>query len=654
MSFQREYYSSSIRNFLCAENDEILGKLLINNTFDAIDLQKNSWIEEIEILKTQLTKFPSGDIAFEYTIPRIGQRIDVVCIIQGIIFLLEFKSGEKEYHKSTDDQVMDYALDLKYFHEMSRDRYIIPINISTEAPSVENHLSLMDDKIADVFRCNKNTISDCMQLVLCLYNDTTLSIQDWSASRYSPTPTIIEAAQAMYRHHSVSEISRNDAGAQNLTRTTEAINKIIDSCKNKHEKAICFVSGAPGAGKTLTGLNIANERHRFNEDEHAVFLSGNGPLVDVLQEALARDKKERDCIGIEEARRQTKSFIQIIHKFRDEALTSDKPPVEKVAIFDEAQRAWDSHELSKFMKQKKGISDFEQSEPEFLIDFMDRHKDWAVIVCLIGGGQEIYSGEAGIENWFRVLNKKYNNWDVYLSNKMTDLEYVDNVATIQNLLRKSNFHVVPELHLEVSLRSFRSEKLSAFIKAVLDNNVEYAAKLYEELNKTYPIVMTRNFDEAKRWVKVKSRGSERYGLLASSGGKRLRALGIWVPSEIDHVKWFLGGKDNINSSYYLEVAASEFKVQGLEIEYALVAWDADFRYEDGEFDYFSYKGTRWNHINIERNQRYLKNAYRVLLTRARQGLVIFVPKGDPEDDSRKVEYYNGIYHYLKSIGIQEI
>ncbi|MEG0692168.1 MAG: DUF2075 domain-containing protein [Oscillospiraceae bacterium] len=653
MGMRREYYSSSIKSFLKAEDDAILGQLLINDEFETTDLQKNAWRKEIAILKEQLVDFAHGDICFEYTIPRIGHRIDVVCIVNGVIILLEFKVGDSAHKKTTEDQVMDYALDLKYFHEASKERYIIPFSIPTEAPEVENELALMDDKIAKVFLCNKKNIATCIYQVLSKIKDKTLSIDEWISSRYSPTPTIIEAAQALYREHSVKDISRNDAGAQNLTFTTRAINNIIDTCKKDKRKAICFVTGVPGAGKTLAGLNIANARHKFENDEHAVFLSGNGPLVDVLQTALAKDKANREGITIATAKRETKAFIQIIHKFRDEALTSSAPPIEKVAIFDEAQRAWDETSLANFMKRKKGVADFNQSEPEFLISIMDRHQDWATIICLVGGGQEIYTGEAGIEYWFRALQKNYPNWDIFLSDKMTDSEYVGN-SSIDALLNGIQYAVEPALHLGVSLRSFRSEKLSSFVKALLDNEHQQASSVYRELSENYPVVLTRDFGKAKMWVKSKARGNERYGLLASSEGKRLRGIGIWVPSEINHVGWFLNGKDNVDSSFYLEVAASEFKVQGLEIDYGILAWDADLRYVLNSFDFYRYRGTNWNHINIEQRQKYLKNAYRVLLTRARQGLVIFVPEGDIEDFSRKPEYYNGIYNYLKFIVIKEI
>ena len=652
---QRSYYSARIREFLDEKPETLLGKLMVSDEFSTTDLQKNAWRKEIAILQDQLRSVENGDIAFEYTIPRMGHRIDVVCIIHGLIFLLEFKVGDSEYRKSTADQVMDYALDLKYFHELSADRYIIPISIPTEAPSVCNEVSFMEDKISNVLKCTKDNIGLTINSVLSSVQDQDLSIADWINSRYAPTPTIIEAAQAMYRNHSVKDISRNDAGAHNLTATTETINQIIDDCKRNHKKAICFVTGVPGAGKTLAGLNIANERHNFDADEHAVFLSGNGPLVDILQAALAKDRSSRAGITIAEAKKETKAFIQIIHRFRDEALTTNNPPAEKVAIFDEAQRAWNEESLTDFMKRKKGVDAFNQSEPEFLIRIMDRHQDWAVIVCLVGGGQEIYNGEAGIIDWFRALQKKFRNWHIYLSDKITDSEYVGN-SSIEELLTGCSYSLRPALHLGVSLRSFRSEKLAEFVKLLLDNEPSAAAAVYSELSIHYPIILTRDLDKAKEWIRKKARGTERYGLLASSEGKRLRGIGIWVPSVINHVGWFLNEKDNVDSSYFLEVAASEFKVQGLEIDYSILAWDADLRRSGKGFDYFKFRGTRWNHVNNMQQQKYLKNAYRVLMTRARQGMIIFVPSGtDPEDDpTRDSAFYDDIYKYLRSCGIKEL
>lgn len=649
---RREYYIDSINNFIVADEENVLGQLLIQDEFETSDLQKLAWKAEIQILKRQLEEF-RGDVIFEYTIPRMGHRVDTVCIIEGIIFLFEFKVGDNEYKKTTIDQVMDYALDLKYFHEESKRRYIVPICVSTKASVQKNEYSCCSDGIYNAILCNENNIGDNIHNILLQVRDKTLAGRTWIDSRYAPTPTIIEAAQSLYRNHGVDDISRNDAGAKNLTITTKAISNIIEDCKKNNRKAICFVTGVPGAGKTLAGLNIANERHHFDEDEHAVFLSGNGPLVDVLQNALAIDRAKREKITKSNALRETKAFIQIIHKFRDEALTTSYAPVEKVAIFDEAQRAWNKESLTDFMKRKKGIPEFNQSEPEFLISIMDRHEDWAVIICLVGGGQEIYNGEAGIQDWFSTLSEKYLDWEIYLSDKITDSEYVGN-SDVSTMLHNREYHCISDLHLGVSLRSFRSEKLALFVKCLLDEEIELAKETYEELKKSYPVLITRKFDVAKNWVKKKARGTERYGLLASSEGKRLRAEGIWVPSEINHVGWFLNEKDNVDSSYYLEVAASEFKVQGLEIDYAVLAWDADLRYTSNGFDYFKFRGTKWNHVNQEQRQHYLKNAYRVLMTRARQGLIIYIPEGDEEDPSRLMEYYEGTYQYLKHVGIKEI
>lgn len=649
---RREYYIDSINNFIVADEENVLGQLLIHDEFETSDLQKLAWKAEIQILKRQLEEF-RGDVIFEYTIPRMGHRVDTVCIIEGIIFLFEFKVGDNEYKKTTIDQVMDYALDLKYFHEESKRRYIVPICVSTKASVQKNEYNCCSDGIYNAILCNENNIGDNIHNILLQVRDKTLAGRTWIDSRYAPTPTIIEAAQSLYRNHGVDDISRNDAGAKNLTITTKAISNIIEDCKKNNRKAICFVTGVPGAGKTLAGLNIANERHHFDEDEHAVFLSGNGPLVDVLQNALAIDRAKREKITKSNALRETKAFIQIIHKFRDEALTTSYAPVEKVAIFDEAQRAWNKELLTDFMQRKKGIPEFNQSEPEFLISIMDRHEDWAVIICLVGGGQEIYNGEAGIQDWFSTLSEKYLDWEIYLSDKITDSEYVGN-SDVSTMLHNREYHCISDLHLGVSLRSFRSEKLALFVKCLLDEEIELAKETYEELKKSYPVLITRKFDVAKNWVKKKARGTERYGLLASSEGKRLRAEGIWVPSEINHVGWFLNEKDNVDSSYYLEVAASEFKVQGLEIDYAVLAWDADLRYTSNGFDYFKFRGTKWNHVNQEQRQHYLKNAYRVLMTRARQGLIIYIPEGDEEDISRLTEYYEGTYQYLKHVGIKEI
>lgn len=651
---KRSYYSNDIQSFLNQDNYSIFGEITTNDQFSAEDLQKNTWNREIEILKRELSQFLDGYIIFEYTIPRIGNRIDNIVIYKGIIFLLEFKVGEKKYPSYAIEQVTDYAFDLSCFHKESHNRLLVPILISTKAHSVKQEIRISKDNVLETICCNEYEIAKYITEVSLKFIQDGIIPNDWINSLYMPTPTIIEAAQALYLGHNVEDISRNDASAKNLNQTTKAINKIIDYSKAHNRKSICFITGVPGAGKTLAGLNIAVERQKIAEDEHAVFLSGNGPLVDVLQEALARDDAKRNHISRKEAFRKVKEFIQIIHHFRDDAISVDTPPVEKVAIFDEAQRAWDEQNLTDFMKKKKHIEDFNMSEPEFLISILNRHNDWATIVCLIGGGQEINKGEsAGIYGWFDSLRNNYPNWDIYVSDKITDDEYSKG-HNFAEMTKNMNVNIIEDLHLAVSLRSFRSENVSNFVKALLDVDIDTAKRLYEQFNNDYPVFVTRNLDKAKLWVRSQAKGSQRYGLTASSGAKILRKYGIWVQNKIEATNWFLNGKNDVRSSFHLEETATEFDIQGLELDWTIVCWDADLRFENGDFKHLKFVGTKWQNIKSADNILYLKNAYRVLLTRARQGFVIFVPTGDETDMTAKPEYYDGIYRYLKSVGIKEL
>lgn len=651
---KRSYYSNDIQSFLDQDNYSIFGEITTNDQFSAEDLQKNTWNREIEILKRELSQFLDGYIIFEYTIPRIGNRIDNIVIYKGIIFLLEFKVGEKKYPSYAIEQVTDYAFDLSCFHKESHNRLLVPILISTKAHSVKQEIRISKDNVLETICCNEYEIAKYITEVSLKFIQDEIIPDDWINSLYMPTPTIIEAAQALYLGHNVEDISRNDASAKNLNQTTKAINKIIDYSKVHNRKSICFITGVPGAGKTLAGLNIAVERQKIAEDEHAVFLSGNGPLVDVLQEALARDDAKRNHISRKEASRNVKEFIQIIHHFRDDAISVDTPPVEKVAIFDEAQRAWDEQNLTDFMKKKKHIEDFNMSEPEFLISILNRHNDWATIICLIGGGQEINKGEsAGIYGWFDSLRNNYPNWDIYVSDKITDDEYSKG-HNFAEMTKNMNVNIIEDLHLAVSLRSFRSENVSNFVKALLDVDIDTAKRLYEQFNNDYPVFVTRNLHEAKLWVRSQAKGSQRYGLTASSGAKRLRKYGIWVQNKIEATNWFLNGKNDVRSSFHLEETATEFDIQGLELDWTIVCWDADLRFENGDFKHLKFVGTKWQNIKSADNILYLKNAYRVLLTRARQGFVIFVPSGDETDMTAKPEYYDGIYRYLKSVGIKEL
>ncbi|MDW8849839.1 DUF2075 domain-containing protein [Flavobacterium sp. MMLR14_040] len=657
----RAYYANSICDFCIEDGDNIYGKISGGYDLNKLTIQQaNAWKSQIRILKQTILNF-NGRVYFEFTIPRMGKRVDNILIIDNCIFVLEFKIGSSLYDKYAKDQAFDYGLDLNNFHEGSHNKIIIPILVADKASNFNNIYKKSFDNLYDTIVANENNLSEVISETLENFkNFEIISVENWENSIYKPTPTIIEAATALYKKHNVSEISRSDSGAENLSVTSECISEIIDYSKKKSRKSICFITGVPGAGKTLAGLNIANLRSNYEEEEHAVFLSGNGPLVDVLREALARDKvktarEENLIIAKSSAISHVKSFIQNIHHFRDASIRDEKAPIEKVTIFDEAQRAWTKEQASSFMKRNKGISDFNKSEPEFLIEVMNRHEDWCTIVCLIGGGQEINTGEAGLEEWIRPFSNKFQDWDIYYSSKIVEDEnYIKDKEALVILNDKKAIKK-DELHLSVSLRSFRSAQLSSFIQEIINNNIENAKEIYELFIKEfYPIKITRDLEKARNWLRISAKGSERIGVVASSGGIRLRPFGLNVKAKIDAPIWFLNDKDDIRSSYFLEEVATEFDIQGLELDWTCVAWDGDLFYDQNQWNYRKFKGTKWQNINSPEITNYLINSYRVLLTRARQGMVIYIPFGNNEDVTRQEFMYDGTFEFFKLLGIEEI
>lgn len=690
MAAQRYYYSDTISNFLNRSNEEIIGKLTLASQHDINDDTSNSWLEEVEILKNVLTPYNErGSLYFEYNIPRMGRRADVIVVIDEIVFILEFKTAGSKFTHDAITQVWDYALDLKNFQEGSLERIIVPVLVATLERNNNCDFSLnpFKDNVYEPLRTNANRLCDAFSISLENIPHPKIEHSDdrddqWAKSGYEPTPTIIEAAIALYEENTVEDITKHGG---DIDKASAELCNIINYCRKNNRKAICFITGVPGAGKTLIGLNTAIDQ--FNRGEKAVYLSGNFPLVEVLQEALTRDYIRRDRIKAriesrractkEEAKSRVKAFIQMIHHYRDLYLEgtevvdneikpiegyfqshADKAyiPAEHVAIFDEAQRAWTGDELKRFMREKKGIRDFPYSEPEYLISCMNRQLDWGVVICLVGNGQAINKGEAGLTEWIESISRSFKDWDVYMSKYL--LESGD-IKKAELELIEQQLKPREDLHLKMSMRSFRSEKVSIFVNQLLALQRDEAAETLKELE-NYPIVITRSLDKAKQWLRDHARGSERYGLLASSKAERLKAISINVRYQPDFVHWFLEDDTDIRSSNALEDTLTEFKVQGLEIDWACVAWDADLRLNENQTAWQHYQlrsGTKWQNINKPINQQYQINAYRVLLTRARQGMIIVVPNGDngvPPDETRKPEWYDGIYNYLRSIGIEEI
>lgn len=658
---KRAYYADSIKIFISSDADSILGKIVDGCTDSTIrDTQKNSWKYQIDLLKPILSTY-EGLILFEYSIPRMGLRIDTVLIIGHVVFVIEFKIGQSHFTRADLDQVCDYALDLKHFHKTSHREYIAPLLVATSADNDDcsKVVTTDQDKLLRPICCNSENLVEIIDKVLGFKSGQRIDPEEWGKGSYCPTPTIIEAATALYKGHSVEEISRNDAGAINLRETTDTISEVIRTAKDCKQKAICFVTGVPGSGKTLVGLNIATKHLKQSDNTYSVFLSGNGPLVRVLQEALARDKVARENEAgkkttKKKAKSDVKAFVQNVHHYRDEYLIdAEQPPADHVALFDEAQRAWNLKQTSTFMKIKKKIMGFEKSEPEFLISCIDRHKDWGVIVCLVGGGQEINTGEAGISEWIKALNDHFQHWHIYVSDRLTDNEY-DAGRALKHLHGRENVFYRPKLHLAVSMRSFRAENVSSLVKHVLDLDADLAQAILQNLKAKYPIRLTRDIERAKEWVKSEARGTERYGVIVSSQAERLKPYAIDVRPKVDPIHWFLNDKSDVRASYYMEDVVTEFDIQGLELDWACVVWDADFRYSAKGWVHRSFRGSKWQKISKPERQDYLKNAYRVLLTRARQGMVIVVPRGDQADHTRVPSYYDPTFEYLRAIGFTVI
>ncbi len=704
-------YDNSLLGFLYESPAAVLGTLCDHYHGDAQTTTREAWKGEITIMRELLSQLgkTSGRIIFEYDIPRLGKRIDVVLLLDGIIFCIEFKVGESRILEMDVDQVLDYALDLKNFHKFSQDKVIAPILVATNYPasSTQIWMSIYDDQIINPLVTGATGLYGVIEAVLLRFPNETPVNPNWIISPYAPTPTIIEAARSLYENHSVENITRHEADNVSTDRTIRYILQVIQESKTEGKKSICFVTGVPGAGKTLVGLDVAVKQTYQGQDEPvadegAVYLSGNGPLVAVLTEALAQDNYKRcrengEKKKMSDSRREVSKSIQMIHRYRDNMLAKIKNPVENgileidstkavkmeaagygevehVAIFDEAQRSWTHKRLAEYLKRggtygnKLKVPNFPMSEAAFLIWALDQREDWAVIICLVGGGQEINTGEAGISEWIAALNDRFPHWHVYISPKLTDAEYAEGKV---NELLKDKKHVTysEDLHLAVSLRSFRAEKLSAFVHALLSFDSS-AATIYTEIKDKYPIVLTRDMAKARKWLHEKVRGTERTGVLVTKESARFKPLAIHIlPSGDENaVHWFLEDKTDTRSSNYLEDAATEIQVQGLELDYTCLLWDADMRYENGQWRFYRFNGqTKWveQTATTESKQeqiKYMLNAYRVLLTRARSGMVICVPEGNPnktpsgfwEDSTRKPEYYNGTYQYLKSIGIEEI
>lgn len=665
------FYIDTLLNHSLTQTDEILGTLVKEYGKSHLDLKKqqiNSWYESIEFLKiffsqTKYTIANSADwgILYEYKIPRRAKRIDLVLLSKNVIYVVEIKNQQNKYNSEDVAQLEDYCLDLRDFHFESMDRVIVPILLCPEAKEIQNEIFKIDNPVQKTLFANKSSFSKIVIEVNDLFANQreVINIYNWNNSKYFPTPTIIEMAQTLYSGQSVSEISRH--GADNLTDSTDTVIQAIREAQQTGSKIICFITGVPGAGKTLAGLNIVHNRQFQTEGkELGVFLSGNSPLVKVLSEALARDFSKRENEKKDEAKRRVKTFIYNVHEFIDDLYENkSKVSESRVLIYDEAQRAW-----TKEHKKRKSNGDITESEPEILFSIMNRLDGWGAIIALVGGGQEINTGEAGLREWGKSIEEKFSDWKVYIS---PELKQGDHSTGNITLFEKAPKHISiienEKLHLKVSIRSYKAKELSAWVALVLDGKSEEAFNVLDNEIKDFSIFVTRNIAIAKAWLRNNVRGTRRAGLVASSGGRRLKAFGYdpfqglrGDSTQEELGAWYLNSPDDIRSSNFLEIIATEYAVQGLEIDWAGVFWDADLRRKNGKWDFKKLKGTTWQTVSEKQKQQkqFILNKYRVLLTRAREGMIIFIPEGSTIDKTRLPEFYDETFSYLKSCGVKEI
>lgn len=666
--------SISISSFLKLDSAAFVGHLSLAHSQSGHQflrkMQTTVWNEEYDLLKNlcedlavQLPESADWHLVIEYTIPRRQKRPDAIILAGSVIFVLEFKFHATSFDRAGQWQVLDYCLDLRDFHLMSSGRSIIPILVATGAGSGSRDSTYSNSESLSIATVQLETASSLCPRIVQLYEDVKGSSLDlidpdaWCNSEYRPVLSIIEAAEALFADHSVREIAH--AASDNLTSTTDCLVRTIQDSQANKIRTICFVTGVPGAGKTLTGLSAVHDPSIRKDGRPAgIFLSGNGPLVKIVREALSRNTALRESRPKEAINREVSTFIQNVHSFLKEYGIENKalPSFEQVVVFDEAQRAWDANQL----KKKQGV---DQSEAELFLEIMERTPEWCVIVALIGGGQEIHDGEGGLIEWASALKKREVPWRVMVSPGVYDdrnFSLASNRLTKRDL-QSPSLEIIDEplLHLSVSVRNIRSELVSEWVNHIIENETEEARRIASD-NTDCSIVITRDLDLAREWLRERTYGERRFGLLSSSGSLRHRAHGLEVSSSFrsgyPFVEWFLSPDTDVRSSCQLEVAATEFECQGLELDFVCVAWGDDLCIDPitKQWEYRQFRGSGWKTLRKESAKRYLLNKYRVLLTRAREGMIVWVPLGSETDVTRSPKLLDSTYDYLVKCGAEPL
>jgi hypothetical protein len=663
------FYRSNVAQILAISESDILAQLSLayaNRGYTSqYSDQTLTWERDIRSLREALTacaqQIPTAGnwgVLLEFSIPRKEVRIDAVLLIGDQIVILEAKAGDA--FQQARRQLEEYALLLHYFHKASANRCIVPIIVSPLAESADfdalNQYEMFPQLatywVGNVVTTSWRALPTVIAEVAKRECTGQILVEAWDESPYHPVPSIIEAAIALKSGLSIREIAHSEASEHEIEIVRETIQNYVDQARVENQHAICFLTGVPGSGKTLVGLSLAHSHENQNNAIH--FMSGNGPLVKVLQHLFTQESRKRGA-NAANARIEARTLIENVHVFARH-YTEDNPgsPSNHAIIFDEAQRAW-----NRAQNKRKFNRDY--SEPEMLLKIMERHPDWATVIALVGGGQEINDGEAGLEEWGRALAQSVRPWKIYASPEV--LQGGPSTAghkLFDDLTTSISVHTNPMLHLRTSNRSLRAEKLATWVNLVLDGNASEAAAL--KVTERYPIFLARDLSQTRTKLKEQAIGATRFGLIGSSGASRLRAEGL-EPSSSFHAdypweQWYLATELDIRSSFQCEVFATEFEIQGLELDWIGLCWGGDcvWTHERGWQwrKLLSGPNNRWVSIKNPEKRTFRKNAYRVLLTRARQGMVIFVPRGDSADSTNSPEEFDATADFLTRCGVTSL
>jgi hypothetical protein len=652
----QSFWSGAVAAFLRAAPQDVIGQLataqLRHFRTNAVQ-QWRAWEESIALLRGALSVQPDAGawwLLLEYPLLRLGRRADAILLLPRMILVLEFKTGARAYHDSDREQAEDYAIDLRDFHAASRAHPIVPVLVATDAPVPAPATRLLPiPGVAQVIDANAASLPGLIKELAGMNVAAAAPIDApaWRDAPYRPVPSIIEAACMLYARHGVEDIKAARAGTENLTVTTDAILDAIAAARAEARRVILFVTGIPGAGKTLCGLNAA---FGGGDAARATFLTGNPSLVHVLREALARDAIAAGA-NARVARQDMEGVIQALPRFRDHYVARpEEMPAERIVVIDEAQRCWSAAHASAKTRDKPVR--LWQSEPAHLLDIMSRHPGFAAMICLVGGGQEIHDGEGGLAEWGEVLRTR-GCWRV-----LAAPDTLHGEDSRRKLGEIDGLRVIPALHLQSSVRQIRFAGASAWVDAVLRSDERGAQDIAAG---ALPFYLTRSLAGMRDWLRAVARGRRRAGLLASSGARRLRAEGLGV--ELPHMDanavahWFLDRyPDDVRASNSLEVVATEFSCQGLELDYCGVCWDADLMRDPRQaaWKVRSFRGTNWQNVAKLEDIANQLNTYRVLLTRARYETVIFVPRGNALDRTRDPAVYDRIAGFLSQCGARDL